>query len=53
MYFYSKEDLLKAEHNTLVQIVCGEETGDYVLGGVNGVLRFVGELINAKEEGDN
>lgn len=52
MDYYSKEEVLEAEHDTLCDLVLGEGTGDFILGEVCGILHFTSNLFNAKKEGD-
>lgn len=49
MYF-SKEDILKAEHDLMHDFV-DEESTDYNIGQISGVLLFVDKLFS--EEGNN
>lgn len=51
--FYSKEDILMVEHETLCDVAPGEPSNDFVAGEVRGILLFACNLLYSKKEGDS
>ncbi len=49
--FYSKENILKAEHDALMELLPAESNPAYAAGVTNGILHLVEKLLNGKDGG--
>lgn len=49
--FYSKENILKAEHDALMELLPAEDKPAYAAGVADGILLVVEKLLNGKDGG--
>jgi hypothetical protein len=49
--FYSKENILKAEHDALMELLPAESNPAYAAGVTNGILHVVEKLLKGDENG--